>query len=90
MNQDREEMTKALTEMIDAVEGFFSVAPWDWIYGEDGCAGHEVFRRIPDSHKFNRFSCWAERWMMALYPEAVEFHARIDFDKRHQAKRCGR
>ena len=54
-------VTATVTEMVDTVEGYFSLAPWDWIYGEDGDFSYRVFKRIPDAHKFNRFHRWAPK-----------------------------
>ena len=82
------EITTTMNEMVDTVERYFSLLPWEWIYGEDGGVGYPVFKRIPDSHQFNRFNRWAERWMLSLYPEAIEFHRQIDLipdNKQHDA-----
>ena len=67
----------ALTEIIDTIENYFTIAPFEWINGPSEELGCKC--GFPDDQKtpFNRFDKWFDYWLGQLFPEAHEAQQKL-------------
>lgn len=74
---EREQVIKAaVAEIIDTVEKYFLVAPFEWIKGPAEEVGCKAFKEVKSS--FNRFDPWFDHWLGQLFPEAHEAQRQLD------------
>jgi hypothetical protein len=78
IEQRERQIKTALNEIVDTIEKYFTVAPFQWIKGpaeEVGC--HSGF---PNDAKtpFNRFDNWFDYWLGELFPEGHEAQRQLD------------
>lgn len=68
LNQREQQITTALTEIIDTIEKYFTIAPFQWIEGPAEEIGVKCFPDVKSP--FNRFDAWFDHWLGELFPEA--------------------
>jgi hypothetical protein len=71
----RKEIETALNEIVDTIERYFLVAPFQWIEGQNGELGYHVFPE--PKTPFNYFQPWNDDWMGKLFPEAHEAQRKL-------------
>lgn len=64
----KEQIETALEEMIDTIEAYYQIAPFQFIEGSGAQLGEYCFPEV--ASPFNRFYPWADNWMGKLFPEA--------------------
>jgi hypothetical protein len=73
-----DEVEKTLGEIIDTIEKYFLVAPFEFIEGMEEETAYPCFPNNPPPTPFNRFYPWADHWMGILFPMAHEAQAKLD------------
>ena len=72
-----QQITTALIAIIDTIEKYFAIAPFEWLNGEDGELGCKAFSKVSKT-SFNRLAEWNDHWMGQLFPEAHEAQRQLD------------
>lgn len=78
IRQREQQIKTTLNEIVDTIENYFTIAPFEWIQGpseELGCKSG-----FPDDAKtpFNRFNKWFDHWLCQLFPEAYKAQQELD------------
>ena len=82
LDSRRQEIDTALTEIIDTIQKYFLVAPFQFIEGRDDDSKYFIFPD-PDISGAHMFHSWAENWMAKLFPEAIEAKDKLNSEQIH-------
>jgi hypothetical protein len=72
LNQREQQIRDTLTEIIDVIEKYFTIAPFQWIEGPHEELGEKCGFPEEPRTPFNRFDQWFDNWLCELFPEAYE------------------
>jgi hypothetical protein len=73
----RQEIDSALDEIVETLEKYFLVTPFDFIEGKEAEGTYYLFSKKGQT-PFNRFDGWNDVQMCKLFPEAREAQRQLD------------
>jgi hypothetical protein len=74
----RQEIEATLAEMVDTIEKYFLITPFDFIEGTEGEGTYHLFSNHKHKTPFIRFPEWVDNWLCALFPRAYQTQAKLE------------
>ena len=77
MEKRRMEVTATFNEIVDTIEKYFTIAPFEWFKDVDAEVGSKSFPEVPDG-RYGIFTSFTEHWIGKLLHEAADVKRRLD------------